>query len=139
LFDLVRFDANTLHVALLARWCVVRTRGTNVACARTGTRSGVYQVFAGTSDGTGWERPPWMDLGPTREDRFPSSVRLSPIVTTGGFRVRLLVLAQLNSMTDRRAFLLAIYREDAKALRSWSPGTRRQWVPRWSRWVREVL
>jgi hypothetical protein len=71
-----------------------------------------------------------MDLCPTGEDRFPSSVRLSPIVTTGGFRVRLLVLAQLDSMTDRRAFLLAIYREDVKALRSWSPGTRRQWVPR---------
>src|SRR4029077_10573776 len=41
LFDLVGFDANRLHVSLLARWCVVPTRGTNVACSRTGTRSGL--------------------------------------------------------------------------------------------------
>jgi len=51
--------------------------------ARTGTRSGLSGLRWNQRMGPDGSDPVAMDLCPTGGDRFPSSVRLSPIVTTG--------------------------------------------------------
>ena len=54
-----------------------------MACSRTGTRSGLSGLRWNQRMGPDGSDPRAMDLCPTGGDRFPSSVRLSPIVTTG--------------------------------------------------------
>jgi hypothetical protein len=60
--------------------------------------------------------PRAVDLCPTGGDRFPSSVRLSLIVTTGGVRGRSLVLDEMGSMTDPKV----LFPKQSKGLRSFA-------------------
>src|SRR6476659_10665596 len=78
-----------------------RTRGTDWPARERVPARGLSGLRWNQRMGPDGSDPRAVDLCPTGGDRFPSSVRLSPIVTTGWVPGSFAVLEEVGSMTDR--------------------------------------